>query len=99
MSDKGCYTCKNVRLSADEKPCITCKNSGNAEGFEDNYEPVDIPTNGERIRLMSDEDLADFLSKHYVCKPEGACPVKDCPGSECKKQTKKWLQQKGDMNV
>lgn len=93
MSCKGCYTCKHTRLDADEAPCITCEHSGNAEGYEDNWEPKEPPTNAERIRMMSDEELAEWLSEYFDC--EFRCPA-DGGGcyDGCKVKILEWLRKR-----
>ena len=53
--DKHCRICHNT----------SCSNHGKnisflGEGWKCNYIPV--PTNADRIRAMSDEELADFLA-------------------------------------
>ena len=53
--DKHCRSCHNT----------SCSNHGKnisflGAGWKCNYIPV--PTNADRIRAMSDEELADFLS-------------------------------------
>lgn len=52
----------------DEK-CRKCKNNGKAicnrcDMFYDEFDPIDKPeqTNADRIRAMTDEDLANMLS-------------------------------------
>ena len=47
-----CKTCMNGY------PSVSCTNCGS--GFR-NYSPYSKPTNADRIRAMSDEDLARFL--------------------------------------
>ena len=49
-------------------------------------------TNADRIRSMSDEELAEFISKYFSCEYE--CAVRDKCGSDwdCKRATIDWLQ-------
>lgn len=50
-------------------------------------------TNADYIRNMSDEELANLLFVHFICPPEGKCPIEDeCDGSKCKHHIRKWLQ-------
>lgn len=53
------------------------------------YRPM---TNAERIRSMSDEELAEFISKYFSCEYE--CAARDKCGSDwdCKRATIDWLQ-------
>lgn len=57
MRDNGCSGCKYEHLKGSEKPCCDCANM-----HMDKYEPI---TNADRIRNMSDEELADWL--HNMC--------------------------------
>ena len=59
--DKHCRICHNT----------SCSNHGKnisflGEGWKCNYIPV--PTNADRIRAMSDEELADVL-REFATKP------------------------------
>lgn len=49
-------------------------------------------TNADRIRSMTDEELAEFISKYFSCEYE--CAVRDKCGSDwdCKRATIDWLQ-------
>ena len=94
--DKHCRICHNT----------SCSNHGKnisflGEGWKCNYIPV--PTNADRIRAMSDEELAEFLTN---INPTNC---KDCAFSygwrcqpdrddysdfeKCKEGRKRWLQQ------
>lgn len=52
MSEKKCDTCRH---QDDFWVCDTCIHD---RSLKDNYEPL---TNGDRIRAMTDEELAEFL--------------------------------------
>jgi hypothetical protein len=67
---------------------------------EKNYPPyLDYPkprepqTNGDRIRTMSDDELAKWIDKMYCKSPW--CDVKNpnCDDMECVDCLKKWLKQ------
>lgn len=49
-------------------------------------------TNADRIRAMSDEELAEFLKDHFL-----NCPPTDCPGHpgevECTNCWLTWLRE------
>lgn len=47
-----------------------------------------IITNGDRIRSMTDEELAAMASRMITCL---WCPVNDCCGCEPDECTKAWL--------
>ena len=54
-------------------------------------------TNADRIRAMSDEELAEFLMKligNVQCFAEGMFPYHPCPqNNDCKQCGIEWLQQ------
>ena len=77
---EDCESCKNF----DETTiCLEC-NSGS------NFEEV-IVTNAERIRSMSDEELAGFLCKISSCHPN-TCPAYTACMSKVRIGMKYWLQ-------
>ena len=54
--------------------------------------PDDTPTNADKIRGMSDEELAGWLVDATVC--ERVCDEDEyCHGNECVKRVTDWLQQ------
>lgn len=94
--DKYCRICHNT----------SCSNHGKnvsflGDGWKCNYIPV--PTNADRIRAMSDEELSEFLthinptncqdcafSHGWRCQPDSD----DYSDFEkCKEGRKRWLQQ------
>ena len=86
--DKHCRICHN----------ISCSNHGKSvsflgDGWKCNYIPV--PTNADRIRTMSDEELTEFLSRGL--KEQCDCcqlAVFDgaCTETLCDDAMMKWLQ-------
>ena len=94
--DKHCRICHNT----------SCSNHGKnisflGEGWKCNYIPV--PTNADRIRTMSDEELAEFLtninptnckdcafSHGWRCRPDRD-DYSDF--KKCEEGRKRWLQQ------
>ena len=54
MEHDGCVGCKYEKESPDSKYCLGCK-----QNAIDKYAPM---TNADKIRNMSDEELAEFLS-------------------------------------
>ena len=51
-------------------------------------------TNADRIRAMTDEELAEFL-----CCPQSVCPVDDCEecyDDKCQKCVLKWLKKEAE---
>lgn len=76
-------------------PCVECVNCGTVFWH---YTPYTAPTNAERIRAKSDEDLAAWLiysiCKYVQCKDN--CPVVSGEGPKdkvCKENILLWLQQ------
>ena len=55
MEHDGCKLCKYENCSMESKECIGCK-----QNAVDKYTRI---TNADRIRSMSDEELAEFLCK------------------------------------
>ena len=85
--DKYCERC----YARDAKPCMECSvcNPGHR-----NFRPAPTPppTNADRIRSMSDEELARWLVDATVC--ERVCGEDEyCHGNECVKRVTDWLQQ------
>lgn len=87
--DKHCRICHN----------ISCSNHGKnvsflGDGWKCNYIPV--PTNADRIRAMSDEELAEFLSSGLK-EPCDCCQLAvfdgACTETLCEDAMMKWLQQ------
>lgn len=86
-----CNTCKFDPKNGGDgwSACDTCIHNS---CLKDGYEPV---TNADRIRAMTDEELA-----HWICKRLPSCSVETCPGAELCNGTDglsnglvKWLQQ------
>ena len=87
--DKHCRICHN----------ISCSNHGKSvsflgDGWKCNYIPV--PTNADRIRAMSNEELAEFLSSGLK-EPCDCCQLAvfegACTETLCDDAMMKWLQQ------
>nr|DAY87939.1 MAG TPA: Kruppel-like factor 3 finger, kruppel-like, DNA BINDING [Caudoviricetes sp.] len=92
MENKGCNTCKYEHCDNQDYPCSKCSHA-----FIDKYEPK---TNADKIREMSDEELAEFLdivgedgiSSQYADIPCDCC----CEKTECSKCWKEWLQSEAE---
>ena len=66
--------------------------------MEQEGKDTNAPTNADRIRAMSDEELAGFLMKlmhnNVQCFGEGMFPYHPCPQEQnCKQCGLDWLQQ------
>lgn len=55
MEHDGCKLCKYESFSAESKECLGCK-----QNAVDKYKKM---TQADRIRSMSDEELAEFLER------------------------------------
>jgi len=79
---ESCMNCKHITKKETDFPCNECKHGVNVK---DHYKPR---SNADRIRSMSDEELAEFLRKtvweeganlfdcaDYTC----GCPCEECP--------------------
>lgn len=94
--------------------CKTCLHDGVDIGFCDKcyynhileekgipptkYEAKPKPTNADRIRAMTDEELAELWWERVDC---GECPVhKECKltGQDCKRLALDWLKQEVSTN-
>ena len=77
--EKNVCDCKHSSNSRDDEPCCRCDSR---------------QTNSDRIRNMSDEELAEFLAYNAYCEE---CYVKNddscCyPDGTCKQKHLEWLQ-------
>jgi hypothetical protein len=82
---ESCETCKYQNKAEHEEPCKNCSHNAT-----DNYEPI---TNADRIRSMTDEELAELLCLYdacVTCSHDGrTCNIMNCDEIGL---TKKWLQ-------
>ncbi len=84
-SDK-CSSCKYRIAPGGWAACDGCIHD---EGLKDRYEPM---TSADRIRNMTDEELAERISRMAHCV---YCPVKCgifCTEEECKAKWLSWLR-------
>ena len=92
---QGCDKCKNVNKRPHEEPCVNCTHCA-----EEHFAPM---TNADRIRNMSDEELADMMFESCVEKMGlEECRYSDGGIHECKKCVLEWLQaevKEGDSNA
>lgn len=52
-------------------------------------------TNADRIRSMSDEELADFLCRYFTCEYECAARTENCM-RDCGGAVIKWIQSEAE---
>lgn len=81
MAHEKCATCKR---SSKADGWVVCANCIHNNSRKDRYEPM---TNGDRIRNMTDEELAIFFSDIDCCNP-GRCE----PGMYCGRCWLDWLK-------
>ena len=91
MNRSGCKNCP-------VKPCETLYRGSICLSRRHKLGLGDPMTNADRIRAMSDEDLAGFLMKlmhnNVQCFGEGMFPYHPCPQEQnCKQCGLDWLQQ------
>lgn len=79
---RNCDTCRNAKCNIRSTGLICCSN----------YRPK-LQTNADRIRAMSDEELAAFIDEPTMCEGHG---LGDCMNKECDKCILEWLQQPAD---
>lgn len=62
----GCEMCKyfNCNEVDSNSPCYDCVSAHKRRMLEDKFEPM---TNGDKIRKMNDEKLAEFISLFHGC--------------------------------
>ena len=73
----GCKGCAYVYVGEHEMPCVKC-----VQNASDNYKRM---TNADRIRTMSDEELADFIEmQQFIALANN--------GTDGEEHTLKWLQ-------
>lgn len=94
----GCKGCAYVSRGEHEAPCIKC-----TQNASDNYKRMN---NADRIRSMSDDELAEFLADPEIFSPCKNCDFHlDTTNDDCKAPygwictkgyaaalIKKWLQ-------
>ena len=79
----GCKGCAYVSRGEHEAPCIKC-----TQNASDNYKRM---TNADRIRSMSDEELADFIEmKQFFALANN--------GTDGEEYTLKWLQSEVEVD-
>ena len=83
-----CSKCKHDGTRIYEYPCNACKHNKVMDAEQ--FEPM---TNADRIRNMSDEELADIIFDDCTIKMGlETCKYLDCDGHDCKKCVLEWLQ-------
>ena len=106
MEHDGCKLCKYENCSMESKECIGCK-----QNAVDKYTRM---TQADRIRSMSDEELAEFLADSEIFSPCKNCDFHfvDAMNDDCKAPDgwictkgyaaaliQKWLQSEVEQQV
>ena len=93
-----CETCDYANRPPYKSPCSECdKTMGSPFCC---YEHEEKPTNADRIRAMSDEELADALQKFCIAMVDCSdCPLYDfgCPKNSIFNYWIEWLQQPAEI--
>lgn len=81
---KSCRNCAHAKKRTNQLPCRRCFKA-------EHWEPM---TNAQRIRSMTDEELAEFLAPSFTCY---ACPSRalcdKSEGKDCNQVFLWWLKQ------
>lgn len=88
MPDNTCICCGAI-IPEGRHICLLCEGENEVQHFHPQIPP--IRTNGDKIRAMTDEELAEFLNKYAGCRlcdgyKRGIC------NSECVKGFLAWLR-------
>ena len=91
----GCVGCSYEDRNCHEEPCFSCYGTKP----RDNYKRA---TNADRIRKMSDEELAEFIKELNDCCLAGAGKVdcsmnRDC--THCKLVVLDWLKSEAEEST
>lgn len=90
MKHDGCKGCKYENQSASSGFCIGC-----IQNAVDKYKPQN---NADRIRKMSDEELAEWLCHVETCPIENYCPcLRGEDEKSCLVCIFEWLQKEVDQ--
>lgn len=86
-----CEKCEFDERDGGDEPCVICTVCGDNKPTQ--FKPKKPPSNADRIRSMTDEELAELWWERVDC---GECPMhRDCrmTGQDCKKLALDWLGQ------
>jgi hypothetical protein len=92
--ERDCFNCRFELRIPDEIPCIHC----GIDGRE--YWLPKAKTNADRIRAMTDEELADWIARTQIANVAEALEIVGVPWErkagmkdEVSKEVLEWLQQ------
>lgn len=90
---KGCYGCARAEWDSEGATCGINGLHVNRPSLGCNKRiPEKRMTNGDRVRNMTDEELADVLQGQCACC---AYQLTGCTEKECKDGALSWLKQEG----
>lgn len=98
MQDNTCVCCGRI-IPEGRHICLSCGDYDDQQRFKPDTLPI-VRTNGDRIRQMTDDELADTIGFNE-CKDTAhgyECPAwiqPHCDG-ECKKHFLAWLRKEAD---
>lgn len=91
MTDNTCIIC-GKEIPEGRHICLACEHENEVQTFR--LSEPEIHTNGDRIRAMSNDELAHLLSYIWVCHHLNAC--EKCPLADAKRchkdGVKEWLE-------
>lgn len=89
-----CYKCKFEHKPIDIEPCEHCSDEYMKSGDHPAFQWAKSPTNADRIRAMTDEELAEFITNTDFC--ELLCLVDSvCKDGRCDKKTARLAERGG----
>ncbi|HAG12392.1 MAG TPA: hypothetical protein DCG49_00840 [Ruminococcus sp.] len=92
MHDNTCIRCGRI-IPEGQHICLHCGDYDDQQRFKSDALPI-VRTNGDRIRAMSDSELANMLSSIWICHHFDSC--EKCPLAEaenCRADgMKQWLR-------
>lgn len=98
MADNTCACCGAI-IPEGRHICLLCEGENEVQHFHQQIPPV--RTNGDRIRAMTDEELAEFFCQISKCCGNDAscsmCPIYDgcAQNAMC---VERWLKQEASEN-
>ena len=93
--DLRCDTCRYYLLPVEDIPCKECLAAFNRHKGKPNFKPKPR-TNGDVIRKMTDEELAEWITgmdRDNPCPPDRSC---SCLKSNCMKGWLDWMRREAE---
>ena len=94
---KGCKNCPAYAKCTVTYRGSSCAALRSTYGIDSDPELI---TNADKIRAMSDEELAEFLAEPCSCDVDPGCDgYRECGNDLCLKYLLKWLQQPAEEDT